>query len=71
MHDREVTQLRQPRHRAVFVHDFADDAGGIKPGNARNVHRRFRLTGPNQHAALPGAQGKDVSGTRQVLWPRA
>ena len=55
MHDREVAQLRQPRHRAVFVHDFADDAGGIKPGNARNVHRRFRLTGTNQHPALPGA----------------
>ena len=44
MHDREVAQLRQPRHRAVFVHDLADYAGGIHAGDARDVHGRFKLT---------------------------
>ena len=71
MHDGKVSQLRQTRHRSIFVHDFADHAGGIEPGNPRHVNGGFRLSGTNQHAALLGAQREDVSGSRQVLRPGA
>ena len=48
---RELRQLRHARHRAVFVHDFADDAGRIQPGDPRQIDRRFGLAGAHQHAA--------------------
>jgi len=60
--DGKVAQLGQTRHRAVFVHDLANDAGGIHAGDARDVHGRFSLPRTNQHAALLRAQRKDVAG---------
>ena len=38
---RELDQFGHTRHRAVFVHDFADDTGGIEPRDARD-RRRLR-----------------------------
>jgi len=54
----EFAELRHPRHGAVVVHDFADDAGGGQPGETGKVHGRLRLAGAHQHAAFPGAQGE-------------
>src|SRR5258705_10967182 len=56
-------QLRQSRHRAVFIHDLADHTGGIKTGDARNVNARFGLSGAHEHSAFFRTQGKDVSGS--------
>ena len=57
-------------HAAVVVHDFADHAGGIEPGDARKIERSFRLPGAHQHAAAARAQRKDVTGARQVCRAR-
>ena len=44
-------QFRHARHRAVFVHDFADDAGRVQPRNPREIDRSLSLTSADQHAA--------------------
>ena len=54
-------QIVQPRHRAVIAHDFTDDAGGVESRKARNIHRRLRMAGANQNAAVAGDQGKDMA----------
>ena len=68
---RELRQLRHARHRAVLVHDFADDAGRIQPGDARQIDGRFGLPGAHQHAARARAQRKHVAGPREVGRPRS
>ena len=74
----ELRQLRHARHRAVLVHDFADDAGRIEPGDARQIDGRFGLPGAHQHAAVARAQRQHVTRPRQVArlrspdrWPPA
>ena len=62
-------QMGHARHGAVFIHDFADDAGGSQPRQARQIHGCFGLTGSHQHAALAGPQGKHVSGPGQIGRP--
>jgi len=41
----ERHQLRQARHRAVVVHDLADDGGGVEPGKAGDVDAGFGVAG--------------------------
>ena len=65
----EFLELGHPRHGAVRVHDFADDAGGSQPGQARQVHGCFGLAGAHQHSAFAGPQRKHVPGTSQVAGP--
>ena len=62
----EFHQVGNARHGAVFVHDFADHAGGDHARQPRQVHRGFRLPGAHQHAAAAGAQRKHMPGPRQV-----
>src|SRR5258705_12016555 len=62
-------QLRQPRRRAVFVHDLADHTGGIKTGDAGNVNARFGLALTHEYSAFFCTQGKDVSGSCEILRP--
>src|SRR5205823_9783691 len=49
-------------HGAVFIHDFADDSGGAEPGDAREVHGRFRLAGADEDATIARAQRENVAG---------
>ena len=63
---RELRQLRHARHRAVVVHDFADDARRIETGDARQIDGRLGLTGAHHDAAVARAQRKHVTGPRQV-----
>ena len=51
----ELHQLRQPRHRAVVVQDFAEHPGRLQAGHARQIDRRFGVAGAAQHAAFLGA----------------
>ena len=57
----EDLQLRQPRHRAVFVQNLTDDAVGGKPRHAHQIHGRLRMAGPNQYAAVARDQRKNVA----------
>jgi hypothetical protein len=65
----KLDELRHARHGAVLVHDFADHAGGRKPGQARQIHGGFGLAGAHQHAAFARAQREHVAGPRQIARP--
>ena len=67
----EPRQLRHARHRAVLVHDFADDAGRIETGNPREIDRRLGLPGPHQHAAVARLEREDMAGPCQIRRPGA
>ena len=56
-----------PRHLAVVAHDLADDAGGAQAGQPAQVHDALGLAGAHQHAAVAGAQRRDVAGPHQVV----
>src|SRR5579883_542715 len=62
----ELLELRNPRHGAVRVHDLADHAGRLEPGERGQIDGRLGLRGAHPHAAFPRAQGKDVAGAGQV-----
>ena len=62
----EFLQVRHAGHRAVVLHDFADDADGLAAGEAGEVDGAFRLPGADEHAAVAGAKGKDVAGADEV-----
>src|SRR5690348_1945064 len=66
----ELDEVGHARHRAVLVHDLADNAGGNHAGEPREIDRAFRLTGANEHAALARAQREDVSRTREITGAR-
>src|SRR6266702_730778 len=61
-------QLRQPRHRAVIAHDFADDADGPAACELDQVHRGLGVAGALQHAAWPRSQREYVAWLHQILW---
>ena len=63
----EFDQLRHAGHGAVVTHDFADDASGSQPGNAREIDTSFGLTGADQHAAFARAQRENVSRACEIL----
>ena len=58
---RERHQIGQPRHGAVVVHDLADHAGRIEPGEPRDIDRRFGVACADQRAAMARDQRKHVT----------
>jgi len=60
-------QLRHAGHRAVFIHDFADHAGGREAGDAGQINGGLGLPGANENAAVAGAQGKHVARASEIL----
>ena len=64
---RKQLQVRQAGHRAVILHDFADDGGRCATGHGRQIAARFGVAGAHQHATFHGLQGKDVPGLDQVI----
>ena len=67
----EGDQIRQARHGAVVVHDLADHAGRVEPGEPRDVDRRLGVAGAHQHAAVARHQREDVAGRGQIGAGRA
>src|SRR5207249_3464275 len=57
----EPPQLGQAGHRPVRVQDFADDGRLLQPGQPGQVHAPFRVTGPDEDAALAGHEAHDVA----------
>src|SRR5215469_3897189 len=64
---RKADQVDHTGHGPVVVHDLADHPGWLEAGQPRQVHGALGLARPTQHAAVPGAQGEDVSGAHEVL----
>src|SRR3989344_3580310 len=52
----ENFQLRQTRHGAVFVHDLADDAGGLGRGEAREIATGLGVSGAGLASGLTAAR---------------
>jgi hypothetical protein len=63
----EFYQGRQPRHGAVVVHDFADDANWPRPGQGNEIDGRLGMARALQYAAGFGAQREHVTGLHQVV----
>jgi hypothetical protein len=63
----EGHQIVQPGHGAVVVHDLADHARGVEPGQARDIDRRFGMAGADQHAAIARDQREDVARGDDVI----
>jgi len=63
----ERNEVGDAGHFPVVAHDFADDAGGLKSGEAGEIDGGFRLSCADQDASLSGAQGKDVAGTDEIV----
>ena len=57
----EADEVGQPRHGAVVVHDLADDAGRVQPGEARNIDGCFGMPCPDQNPAILGEQRKHMA----------
>ena len=65
-----MPRVPAPRHGAVLVHDFDDDAGRLETGHGGEVAGGFGMTGAHEHAAGLRGQRKDVAGLGQMLGSR-
>jgi hypothetical protein len=54
-------------HRAVVVHQFADDTHRRQPAQPAKVDGCFGMARTQEHAAVPRNQRKHVSGTGEVV----
>jgi hypothetical protein len=64
---REALEVRTARHRAVVVHDFADDARRLQAGEASEIDGALGLPGAHEHPAVARTQGEDVAGAHEVV----
>ena len=67
----EGGEVRNAGHRAVVVHDLADDAGRNEPREPREVDRGLGLAGALEDAALLRAEREDVARLDEVVRRRA
>jgi hypothetical protein len=65
----EGLELGHPRHLAIVLHDLADHAGRLAPGQPRQIDRALGLPGAHQDAAAAGPQREDVAGRYQIVGP--
>ena len=65
----KLGEVRKPGHGAVFVHDFADDAGGVETGEFSEINDGLGLAGADQDAAITSAEGEHVSRSGEVFGP--
>ena len=67
-----LDEVVDARHRAVVVHDLADDAGRVQPRQAREVDGGLGLAGALEHAAgacaSAGRRGRAGRGRAARLW---
>src|SRR5262245_35446766 len=70
MLSRELEEVRNARHSAVVFHDFANNGGRNQSCDLGEVHRRFGLTGANEHSAIASAQRKNMAWPSEIRRPR-
>lgn len=63
----EFDELGQALHRAVLVHQFAQNPGGWQAREEGEIHGRLRVPGPLKHPAGFGAQRKDMARLHQLF----
>ena len=62
----KLAELGHSGHRAILVHDLADNSGRTKPGQPRQVHSSFCLPGASQDSGVPRTKWKYVAGANQI-----
>ena len=67
----EFHQIRKPRHRAVFLENFANDAGRIEPRQPGQVHGGFGVSRSLKNPAGLCLQREHVPGLDEIGRPRA
>ena len=60
-------ELRQARHGAVVVQDFAENTGGLQTGEAREIDRGFGVTRAAEDTTFLRAQRKDVTRLDEIF----
>ena len=63
----EPHQLRQTRHRAVVMQNFAEHPGRLQSGHGGKINCRFGVTSAAQDAAVLRSQRKDMAGLHQII----
>ena len=58
---RETHQFRQPRHGAVFIHNFTYNARRVQSGQTAQIHRCFGVACPNQNTAIARLKWKNMT----------
>ena len=65
--DRELLQVRQPRHGAVVPHDLADDASWLEPSQPCQIDCPLGLAGTHQYPSTTSPEGENVPRHDQVF----
>ena len=63
----EPHQLRQTRHRAVVMQNFAEHPGRLQSGHGGQINCRFGVTSAAQDAAVFCSQRKDMAGLHEII----
>ncbi len=62
----KFNELRQPRHRAVVVHDFTNYAYWLQTGHCCEIDCRLRVTCATEHTAILRDQWKDMARLHEI-----
>ena len=65
----ELNEIRNTRHRAVVIDDFAQDTRREHPRHASKVYGRLGMPGALEHTTFGIAKRKDVTGTSEISGP--
>ena len=63
----ELHQLRQARHGAVVMQDFAEDARRLQPRHRGEIDGRFGVARAPQHAAVFRPQRKNMPRLHEIV----
>src|SRR5919202_4942221 len=67
---RKLLKVGDTGHRAILVHNLADDPSRLEACKARQVYRRLRLSGPLQNATRSRPKRENVARHHQVVRSR-
>ncbi len=65
----ELDQIGDARHRAVVLHDLADHAGGVQPGQTCEINGRLGLARALEDATAARAQREHVPRLDEIVPP--
>ena len=64
---RESDKIVHPRHRTVILHDLADHAGRIEPGEPRDIDRSLGMPRPHEHTAIARDEREHMAGRNDIV----
>jgi len=65
----KLAELGHSGHRAIVVHDLADNSGGTKAGQPRQIHSSFCLPGASQDSGVLRTKWEHMAGANQIGRP--